>query len=114
MKRDEFSRRAWREEGNFKAHQTMATTIKTKTFLAQEYALEIGGISMLAQVLKFGRVWKLRVTEGAWPYVTKMGSNKPVIELKGNTLDELAAKLNEGVPWEKWLASIITPDAKRE
>ena len=114
MKRNELSRRAWREEGNFKAHQTYSTTIKTKAFLEQEYALEIGGISMLAQVFKFGKVWELRVTEGAWPYVSKSGDKKPVIELQGTTLDELAAKLNEDVPWEKWLASIITPADKRE
>ena len=102
------------QEGNFNAYEIHSTTMRPRDFVKLEYQLDIGGILMLAQVYNFGKVWKLRVTDGVWPYVSKMDSKKPVIELEGTSLDELAAKLNEGVPWEKWLASIITRDDKGE
>ena len=102
------------QEGNFKAYEINSTTMRPRDFLKLEYQLDIGGILMLAQVYNFGEVWKLRVTDGTWPYVPKMGGEKPVIELESTSLDELAAKLNEDVPWEKWLASIITRDDKGE
>ena len=100
------------QEGNFKAYKIYSTTMRPGDFLKLEYQLEIGSILMLAQVYNFGKVWRLRVTYGAWPYAPKMGGENPVLELESTSLDELAAKLNEDVPWEKWLASIITRDDK--
>ena len=108
MKHNQISR----HEGNFKAYEIYSTAISPGDFLKLEYQLEIDGNLLLAQVYNFGKVWRLRVTDGAWPYVPRMGGEKPVIELESTSLDELAAKLNEDVPWEKWLASIITRDAK--
>lgn len=99
------------QEGNFKAYEIYSNTMRPGDFWRLEYQLEINGILMLAQVYNFGKVWRLRVTDGAWPYVPGMGGEKPVIELESTSLRALAAKLNEDVPWEKWLASIITRDA---
>ena len=110
MKHNQFAR----QEGNFKAYEIYSTAMSPGEFLKLEYQLEIDGILMLAQVYNFGEVWRLRVTDGAWPYVPKIGGEKPVIEHEGTSLVELAAKLNRDVPWENWLASIITPGDKAE
>ena len=110
MKHSQFARRA----GNFKAYEIYSNTMRPGDFWRLEYQLEIDGILMLAQVYNFGKVWRLRVTDGAWPYVPKIGGEKPVIEHEGTSLVELAAKLNQDVPWEKWLASIITRGANGE
>lgn len=102
------------EEGNFKAYEIYSNTMRPGDFCKLEYQLEIDGNLMLAQVYNFGKVWRLRVTDGAWSYVPKIGGEKPVIELESTSPGELAAKLNEDVPWEKWLASIIMRDANGE